>query len=174
MLWSSSIHTQRNGKIRLPMPESGIFNHGVNIYSYRTTMHNRQCTYLNSNLLMAHHEYVLHGLVPGMYWAHLWPLLMSMHLVATANPLYNCLWQRLKFHLNVFCCLCGFSLMNKQGSIYWKIPSPLGGGNISRCHLGEKIWKGEEKKGENVKEKGIKGKEKGRKGKKMRKGEVKG
>jgi hypothetical protein len=40
---------------------------------------------------------------------------------------------------------------------------------ISRCHLGEKIWKGEEKKGENVKGKGRKGKEKGRKGKKNEK-----
>ncbi len=44
-------------------------------------------------------------------------------------------------------------------------PPPGGGGNISRCHLGEKIWKGEEKKGENIKEKGRKGKEKGGKGK---------
>ncbi len=52
-----------------------------------------------------------------------------------------------------------------QGSIYWKIPSPWGGGNISRCHLGEKIWKVEEKKRENVKAKGRKGKEKGRRGK---------
>ncbi len=43
--------------------------------------------------------------------------------------------------------------------------SPWGGGNISRGHLGEKIWKSEEKKGENVKEKRRKGKEKGRKGK---------
>jgi hypothetical protein len=42
---------------------------------------------------------------------------------------------------------------------------PLGGGNIRRCHLGEKIWKGLEKKAENVEEKGRKGKEKGRKGK---------
>jgi hypothetical protein len=40
--------------------------------------------------------------------------------------------------------------------------------------LGEKIWKGEEKKGQKVKDKGRMGKEKGRKGKKMRKGEVKG
>ncbi len=39
------------------------------------------------------------------------------------------------------------------------------GKNIRQCHLGEKIWKGEEKKGGNVKEKGRKGKEKGRKGK---------
>jgi hypothetical protein len=44
-------------------------------------------------------------------------------------------------------------------------PPPPGGENISRCHLGEKIWKGIEKKGENVKEKGRKGKENWRKGK---------
>jgi hypothetical protein len=37
---------------------------------------------------------------------------------------------------------------------------PGGGGNIGRCHLGEKICKGEEKKGENVKEKGRKRTEK--------------
>jgi hypothetical protein len=42
---------------------------------------------------------------------------------------------------------------------------PGGGGNIGRCQLGEKIWKGEEEKGENVKEKGRKRKEKERKGK---------
>ncbi len=66
-------------------------HHGVNIYSYRTIVHNGQCTYLNSGLLVASHEYVLHGLVPGMCRAHLWPLLMSMHLVATPNPVYNCL-----------------------------------------------------------------------------------
>jgi hypothetical protein len=60
-----------------------------------------------------------------------------------------------------------------QGSIFWKIPLP-GGGNIGRCHLGEKIWKGKEKKGENVKEKGRKRKEKKRKGKENEKREVKG
>jgi hypothetical protein len=49
--------------------------------------------------------------------------------------------------------------------------SPPWGKNISQCHLEDKIWKGEEKKGENIKEKGRKGKEKGRKGKeKGRKG----
>ncbi len=52
-------------------------------------------------------------------------------------------------------------------------PPPPGGKNISRCHLGEKILKGEEKKGENVKEKGRKGKEKGRKGKENEKRESK-
>ncbi len=46
-----------------------------------------------------------------------------------------------------------------QGSIYWKILPPRGR-NISRCHLGEKISKGQEKKEE--------------RGKKQREGEVKG
>jgi hypothetical protein len=58
-----------------------------------------------------------------------------------------------------------------QGPIYWKItPPPLGGGkNISRCNLVEKLWKGKEKKEENVTEKRRKGKEKGRKGKENKK-----
>jgi hypothetical protein len=46
-----------------------------------------------------------------------------------------------------------------QGStIYWK---------ISRCHLGEKILKGKEKKEENVKEKGRKRKENEKRGSKI-------
>jgi hypothetical protein len=44
-------------------------------------------------------------------------------------------------------------------------PHPLGEGKYQPLSLGGKIWKGEEKKVENVKEKGRKGKEKGRKGK---------
>jgi hypothetical protein len=44
-------------------------------------------------------------------------------------------------------------------------PPPWGGKYVSRCHLGEKIYKKKRKRGENVKEKGRKGKEKGRKGK---------
>ncbi len=55
----------------------------------------------------------------------------------------------------------------------WKIPLPWGG-KYQPLSFGGKKLKGEEKKGENVKEKRRKGKEKGRKGKKMRKGEVKG
>ncbi len=47
-----------------------------------------------------------HGLNPAL----------SMHLVATPNPVYNCLWQWVKFHPNVFCYLGGFSLMYKQTS----------------------------------------------------------
>ncbi len=43
---------------------------------------------------------------------------------------------------------------------------PPKGGEYQRCHLGEKIWKGEEKKGGNVKKTEERGK-------KMRKGEVK-
>jgi hypothetical protein len=47
--------------------------------------------------------------------------------------------------------------------------TPQGGGDISRCHLGGKKRKCEEKKRENVKEKGRKGKEKGKRGKKKEK-----
>jgi hypothetical protein len=46
-------------------------------------MHNNYCTYLNSGLLEAPHEYILRGLIPGLNWAPFWPLPMSMHLVAT-------------------------------------------------------------------------------------------
>jgi hypothetical protein len=38
----------------------------ANAYRYKTTMHDSQCTYLNSGLLVATREYVLHGLVPGI------------------------------------------------------------------------------------------------------------
>jgi hypothetical protein len=55
-------------------------------------------------------------------------------------------------------------LSEYAGVIYWKYFLP-GAGDISWCHLGEKIWRGEKKIGENVKEKGRKVKEKGRKGK---------
>jgi hypothetical protein len=41
-------------------------DHDVNIYSYKTTVHNNQCTYLNSSLLMAPREYVLYGLFTGI------------------------------------------------------------------------------------------------------------
>ncbi len=41
---------------------------------------------------------------------------------------------------------------NLLDKILENTPPPWGGGNISQCHLGEKIGKGEEKKGENVKE----------------------
>jgi hypothetical protein len=88
-------------------------------------------TYLNSGLLVAPREYVLHGLVPGMYWAHLWPLLMSMHLVATPNPVYNCLWQQFKFLPNVFCYLDGFSLMYKWTSQQWYM---IQGTHLSTSH----------------------------------------
>ncbi len=83
----------------------------MSTWKYKMTMHNSQCTYLNSSLLVAPLEYVLHGLVLGIDWTLFWPLLMSMHLVATPNPVSNCLWWRFKFHPNVFCYLGGFSLM---------------------------------------------------------------
>ncbi len=37
----------------------------VNAYHYKTTTTYNYCTYLNSGLLEAPREYVLHGLVPG-------------------------------------------------------------------------------------------------------------
>jgi hypothetical protein len=55
-------------------------------------------TYLNSYLLEAPRGYVLHGLVPGLNWVHLWPLPLSMHLVATPNPVSCCLLHRVGFH----------------------------------------------------------------------------
>jgi hypothetical protein len=70
--------------------------------------------YLNNSLLRAPREYVLHGLVLGLDWAPLWPHPISMHLVATPNPVSCCLLQRFKFHPNVFYYLGGFSLMYKQ------------------------------------------------------------
>ncbi len=53
-------------------------------------------------------------------------------------------------------------------------PPPRGGWEISADVIwGEEIWKGEEKKGEYIKEKGRNGKEKGRKGKENYKRESK-
>jgi hypothetical protein len=37
------------------------------IFTVRTTVHNGQCTYLNIGLLAAPCEYVLHGLILGVY-----------------------------------------------------------------------------------------------------------
>jgi hypothetical protein len=59
-------NTYRNGKVRWPMSVSGICKLWRE-YSYKTTVHNGQCTYLNSGLLVAPRENVLHGLVRGMY-----------------------------------------------------------------------------------------------------------
>ncbi len=47
---------------------------------------------------------------------------------------------------------CFTAAMKKAGAYILEEKKTRGrGGNISRCHLGEKILKGEEKKGENVK-----------------------
>ncbi len=89
--------------------EQAIIN--VNTCRYKVTMHNGQCKYLNSGLLMAPRKYILHSLVLGIDWTPFWPLLMSMHLVATPNSVSNCLWRWFKFHPNVSCYLGGFSLM---------------------------------------------------------------
>ncbi len=64
----------------------------------RWWMHNNYYTYLNSDLLEAPCEYILHGLIPSLNWAPFWPHPMSMHLVATASSISCCLLQRFKFH----------------------------------------------------------------------------
>jgi hypothetical protein len=53
-----------------------------------------------------------------------------------------------------------------------KYPPVPGGRDISYCHLGEKMRKGEEKKGEYVKEKEERGKEKKERGEKKKKWEL--
>ncbi len=63
------------------------------------------------------------------------------------------------------------ALQYTRGLYTGKYHPPLGGGDISRCHLAEKIWKGEEKKEENVKEKLRKGEEKEKKWSQINNGE---
>ncbi len=72
----------------------------MNAWHYKTTITSNYCTYLNSGLLEAPHEYVRHGLVPGLNWASFWPLPMSMHLVAMPSPVSCCLLQQFKFLLS--------------------------------------------------------------------------
>jgi hypothetical protein len=81
----------------------------------RRQMHKNYYTYLNSGLLRAPREYVLHGLVPGLDWASIWPHSMSMHLVATPNPVSCCLLQGFKFHPCLL--LSGWLLTNVQVNI---------------------------------------------------------
>jgi hypothetical protein len=59
--------------------------------------------------------------------------------------------------------------VQKQGPIYWKILSPLGGGGYQPMSFGGKNIKRQGEKGGNVKEKGRNEKEKGRKGKEIEK-----
>jgi hypothetical protein len=54
-----------------------------------------------------------------------------------------------------------------QGPIYWKIPPPPGGGEISANVIwGKKYEKAKRKRGENIKEKRRKGKENEKRGSK--------
>jgi hypothetical protein len=66
-------------------------------------------------------------------------------------------------------------LKNSGFYILKNIPPPPGreGKNISRSHLGEKIWEREEKKVENVREQGKRGKKKEERGKEKRSKRVK-
>ncbi len=85
--------------LRTRFPEHRKLQHITGIHDIaRCWAHNNYCTYLNSHVLEAPREYVLHGLVPGLNWAPFWPLPLSKHLVATPNPVSCCLLQRVGFH----------------------------------------------------------------------------
>jgi hypothetical protein len=65
--------------LRIEFPECRKLQHVTWIHDItRWQTHNNYCTYLNSRLLEAPREYILHGLVPGLNWAPFWPLPMSM------------------------------------------------------------------------------------------------
>jgi hypothetical protein len=51
------------------------------------------CTYLNSHLLGAPREYVLHGLDPGLDWASFWPSTPRAFRVAMPHSVSCCLSQ---------------------------------------------------------------------------------
>ncbi len=56
------------------------------------------CTYLNSHLLGAPREYVLHGLNPELNWGSHRPASWVFFLCVLAHPASWCLLQCLKFH----------------------------------------------------------------------------
>ncbi len=60
--------------------------------------HNNYCTYLNSHLLGAPREYVLHGLVSGLDCVSLRLPSPSILLVAMPNPVSCCLSPWVRFH----------------------------------------------------------------------------
>jgi hypothetical protein len=67
------------------------FKNGMILYGYEhKTM---ICTYLNSHLLGAPREYVLHGLDPGLDWASFWPSIPRAFRVATPHSVSCCLSQ---------------------------------------------------------------------------------
>ncbi len=94
--------------------DAGIATQYVSTWRYKTT--NNYCTYLNSSLLEAPREYVLHGLIPGLNWASFWPHPMSMHLVATPSSVSCCLLQLFKFHTQRL-LLSGWLLTNVQVNV---------------------------------------------------------
>jgi hypothetical protein len=93
--------------------DAGICTQYMSTRYYKTTNAYNYCTYLNSGLLEATRECVLHGLVPGLNWAPFWPLPMSMHLVATPAQYLDVSCNRPSFIPSVFCFLGGFSLIYK-------------------------------------------------------------
>ncbi len=110
--------------LRIRFPERRKLRHIMRIHDItRWRAYNNYCTYWNSHLLEAPREYVLQGLYPGLNWAPFWPLPMSMHLVATPNPVSCCLLQRVRFHLPFF--LAG-----------WLTPThPVGYRNYRFCYV---------------------------------------
>jgi hypothetical protein len=92
---------------------AGITTRYMNTHSYKIANSYNYCTYLNSSLLGAPREYVLHGLVPGLNWAPFWPRLTSMHLDAKPAQYLAVYYSGSSFTPNTLCYLGGFSLMYK-------------------------------------------------------------
>jgi hypothetical protein len=89
---------------------------------YHTGKSTSLITYLNSHLLGAPREYVLHGLVPGLDWVSFWPPSPSMHLVAMSNPVSCCLSHWVGFHTHKHNIT---TLHDKHAQIYVNITSAL-------------------------------------------------
>ncbi len=80
----------KSNQYRVLVSDAGIVVRHIDTRQYNDKAYNYY-TYLNSGLLWAPREYVLHGLVLGLDWAPLWPHPISMHLVAMANSVSCCL-----------------------------------------------------------------------------------
>ncbi len=72
------------------------------------------CTYLNSHLLGASREYVLHGLDPGLDWASFWPSTPYVFHVATSHSESCCLSQMDRVSHLTPSLLSGWLLTNVQ------------------------------------------------------------
>ncbi len=79
----------------------GLQHENVNTCKFRTAVHNGYCKYLNSGLLEAPREYILHGLVPAIDRTPLWTFLMSVHLVAMPQCLLLSGWLLTNVQINI-------------------------------------------------------------------------